>query len=1716
MKSRKSAKVSKKSTRADLHRKSLRGALRSFETLEDRKLLAATPWSDGLYYPPIAAYTGRLTPGMTANQYLQRAEATFSQLGGVGLAGEGAPGAPFAGTDTEPNNTPAQAQLIPLGTQNGQSIRATITGTTTNTLDYDFYAVDLRAGDILDGQITAATGLWDLSIRNASNQEVAGTNAPIRPVPQQILDPYPNVSPLSRDGLASLSITIPTSGRYYVRVGDGPGPYTLTLNVFRPVLESQPVGTKQILYLDFDGADVPLETFARGQLGLGTRRLSPLSNFLAGWNLSPADENLVINSIIHNVAFRFTGTIPTSGTNGHFSATGIAGQFDLEIRNSRDHADPWGQPNVSRIIVGGTQTELGIGGIYGIAQSVDIGNFSTTETGVVLLDVLSQPGVPAPGPAASVNDIPISGTKTKIDLIGEIVGNIVAHEAGHYFGNWHQVNSPYLTMSTGLGVEQDAAVGPDGVYGTADDGPRVVFGTGRYDATAGLIPFGIENTAANISFALSTGTTGGGIISGNVFDDRNLNRVRDGGDLALAGVTVYTDLNNDGAFNPGEFKSISDGNGNYQLTVPAGNYVLRSVAPLGYRVIAPAGNGHVFSVTAGGTVANRDFANELINQNFSGKKFNDLNGNGVKEANEPGIGGVFIYIDVDKDGRLDIGEPTTQTLADGTYTLNFPAGAGVHHIREVVTAGYTQTFPGAATNFQHVVTLTGNPTIDAPRRAGLDFGNTLTIDYGDAPVSYGVAAHGIVPGLHLGSLVDAEQASQFSADALGDDQNNLDDEDGITPLTPFVVGSGGNEVSVTATNTTGQTAFVHAWIDLNQDGTFSASEKLISNQPIASSVTTTVSFAIPSGALVGNTFARVRYGLERDVAATGTVASGEVEDYAVTLVGSFNLAVNDNVSARRNEGTLIDVLANDFRAPVGEVLTISNVQRTSDQGGSVEIRATASGDRLFYTPPGGFIGQDQFIYEVTNSRGATGTATVFVDVSLFFDNPVAIDDSFDVPKNGVDIPLNVLANDIEGVGGALTITSVAGGDKGGAVSIAPGGKSLRYTPARDFDSTEFITYTARDASGKESTATVTVHILPRNVANEKVQIRLRATNLSGQEISSIPQGEQFKVDFLIDDLRFDTNNPSPGAAAGVFSAYADLLYNMQLVSTVAPSGAPAGFNFDVDFFSQYEAGQRGDATIPGIIDEFGAFFGGLSMNQPNEVRLASITFEARAAGIARFTPDPSDNRPLNETTLFDSSGTAVPTEQIRYLGTSIEIIGDGARFPVAVDDTRFVTGARLDIDVLANDLAGSAGPITVASFTTPGNGTVTREGTRLRYTPGLGFTNGFDQFQYTIVDSRGIQSTATVSLRVGTNAGLDDIVDMELQVTALDGVTPLTQVPVGSEFLLVGYVKDLRGTGTDRGIFATYQDILYNASRVSPVVDSTNNLGFAADFTARTGEPLSGQYQRAIEGDIRTPGLINEIGAVATSNLPLNPGTARFEVFRIKLRANATGTAEFYGDPADISPLHDTLTYEPVSRVTNDKIGFGFDSVTIVAGAAGEGEGFTNRINPLDVNADGYVSPIDALAVINSLNSGGSRPLFGSNVGGEGEGSTARMYIDTNADGYLSPIDVLGVINHLNRSGSGEGEGEAANMLLSYLTGAPAPAPAVAESEDASAADSSVAPVANSSSGSIGARMTDYAYGPSRDDMQAAHDDIFGDDDESMDELLSQLAPEIEERWKKR
>lgn len=108
------------------------------------------------------------------------------------------------------------------------------------------------------------------------------------------------------------------------------------------------------------------------------------------------------------------------------------------------------------------------------------------------------------------------------------------------------------------------------------------------------------------------------------------------------------------------------------------------------------------------------------------------------------------------------------------------------------------------------------------------------LDYGDVPESYEYndkneflpARHLADPRLILGSKIDVEvgpQSVAAGADNNGENGDGLD-EDGITGVLPILIPGTGYSVMATVTNHLPVEAWVHAWIDFNADGRFSADE----------------------------------------------------------------------------------------------------------------------------------------------------------------------------------------------------------------------------------------------------------------------------------------------------------------------------------------------------------------------------------------------------------------------------------------------------------------------------------------------------------------------------------------------------------------------------------------------------------------------------------------------------------------------------------------------------------------------------------------------------------------------------------------------------------------------------------------------------------------------------------------------------------------------------
>ncbi len=269
---------------------------------------------------------------------------------------------------------------------------------------------------------------------------------------------------------------------------------------------------------------------------------------------------------------------------------------------------------------------------------------------------------------------------------------------------------------------------------------------------------------------------GDGLLDGNepglpgveIYADLNNNGIFDGEDIvAITDEGVPGDANNDGIVDLADFQvvaanfglvgpnlTIADGNfngdtvvdaldlnivqanlfaegprrGEYWLTnVPVGNVTVRELVPNGYTQSFPALNApHIVPVDFGQIVTGIDFGNEPEPAEIHGQKWNDSMGPlGSRDVDEPGVGGVTIYLDFNNNGQLDTAsEPSTVTMFDDPNTSEDELGhfwftdlaPGFYTVREVLPDGFAQSFPAAGG--AHMVPLAAGEIVE-----GIDFGN---------------------------------------------------------------------------------------------------------------------------------------------------------------------------------------------------------------------------------------------------------------------------------------------------------------------------------------------------------------------------------------------------------------------------------------------------------------------------------------------------------------------------------------------------------------------------------------------------------------------------------------------------------------------------------------------------------------------------------------------------------------------------------------------------------------------------------------------------------------------------------------------------------------------------------------------------------------------------------------------------------------------------------
>ncbi len=524
-----------------------------------------------------------------------------------------------------------------------------------------------------------------------------------------------------------------------------------------------------------------------------------------------------------------------------------------------------------------------------------------------------------------------------------------------------------------------------------------------------------------------------------------------------------------------------------------------------------------------------------------------------------------------------------------------------------------------------------------------------------------------------------------------------------------------------------------------------------------------------------------------DIAHTGpdtftyelTDDNGDTDTALVTVTTSAVLAaVDDSATTDAATPVSIDVLANDANVvnPDFSVDVTTQPAKGVVTTGPLPVICTLPANcSLSYAPNAGQVGNDTFVYQVTDNLGTMSSATVTVFVN---DVPVAVDDPMMTALPATATSLDVQANDTGLNDTPITIAVTGNPANGTAAPDVGTPQQITYTSAVGFNGQDVFTYELQDGNGDTSNpATVTVTVNDQPVANDNGTVGAPAFFLS--------PGQTLSLDVLANDMGL-TDTP----------------LTVSLVNPVATLGAPtiagspgdasaiavdyvAGSTLGTDAFGYQITDNSGDTAsatvyvavtdqgIPVAIDDLGTWPDSTNLNDPDAIFVNVLANDQRLDDeplLLTITTDPTNgyiNLPQGCTTAaglckvwYTANPGFVGTDMFQYMVTDntpdssniATVTITVSAVPTAVDDPVSVQEngpASFNIDVLGNDTGLSALPVTVELSSPAVNGfAVVEADNTITYTQPAGGGVKTDTFVYTVTDASTRSSSATVIVTI--------------------------------------------------------------------------------------------------------------------------------------------------------------------------------------------------------------------------------------------------------------------------------------------------------------------------------------------------------------------------------
>ena len=376
---------------------------------------------------------------------------------------------------------------------------------TIRASELDYFTMDLEAGDVLSfGDLSPSSPVLGTALISPLGETLLTSN-----LNASIL--YPSSHPYKNPGAVHGSVVVPESGTYAVSMaGSTSADYAVDLHVLRPPIEALP--SNQVLYLTMWGR----QSISYG----GTTTI--VENVFTPMTINPSifdidgqggfiDADVLMSPLLNFVAPLFE---VEEGEEDDFMRNFIAPSLRSYVQAKLPDVDvrigprPTNEPSAAEVLIGGTTFEVGIDTI-GIAQSIDPGNFAFGEKAIVLMDdiTVNLPAIPfffIPSPDPDVEEA--NEARAFADLFFTLVGNIVDHEAGHFFGNFHTENTNAMNNIMDAGGFNNyvriPGLGPDRTFNTFDDNDPTL-GRDIYDLTE--LFGGVEDTDKTIIYGVGGG-----------------------------------------------------------------------------------------------------------------------------------------------------------------------------------------------------------------------------------------------------------------------------------------------------------------------------------------------------------------------------------------------------------------------------------------------------------------------------------------------------------------------------------------------------------------------------------------------------------------------------------------------------------------------------------------------------------------------------------------------------------------------------------------------------------------------------------------------------------------------------------------------------------------------------------------------------------------------------------------------------------------------------------------------------------------------------------------------------------------------------------------------------------------------------------------------------------------------------------------------------------